>query len=82
MLKLIMTTILMTGIIFISMDIMKNYYKNKIQKTTINKCQDDPLPINDVFGQMFSEKSPWIQAINDEKTREVIEPNIRKTINF
>ena len=76
--KLIVLILFFIAIIFIVIDITKSYnkcpkrkIKYKFIPRTFKEEQELPVPINDVFGTMFENPSPWVGSftkVSDVKT--------------
>ena len=72
MLKLILLIIVFIGIIFITINIVKDGFKCEEKQIiyryiprTFDEEQEDPVYVSDIFKNLWSHKSPWIYGVAD-----------------
>ena len=65
--KILLLISFIISIIFITIDVTKSTFKCEEKKTeykyvprTFKEEQDSPVPIDDIFGSMFDNPSPWV----------------------
>ncbi len=65
--KVLLLILFIISIIFITIDMTKSTFKCEEKKTeykyvprTFNEEQNSPVPIDDIFGTMFDNPSPWV----------------------
>ena len=63
--------IIFIGIILIVIDITRSYYKCPPNKTefkyiprTFQQEQDNPIPLNEIVGNLFTNQDPWQGSFN------------------
>jgi hypothetical protein len=78
--KVILLILFVISIIFITIDITKSTFKcqkkqieYKYVPRTFKDEQNSPVPINDIFGSMFNNPSPWVGSF--------VEPDVNKKLN-
>lgn len=67
--KVLLVILFSISIIFITIDITKSNFKCEERKTeikyiprTFKEEQESPVPIENIFGSMFKNSSPWIDS--------------------
>ena len=65
--KILLLILFIISIIFITIDLTKSSFKCKDKITeyryvprTFKEEQESPVPIDDIFGSMFENSSPWV----------------------
>lgn len=83
---LIISVLFIIGVIFISIDVVKSYYKCPPDKTiykfvprTFEEEQDYPIPVETIFDKMFALPSPWVHSFDIHKTKKDSLDNIYKS---
>tara|TARA_B100001248_G_scaffold117146_1_gene87608 strand:+ start:360 stop:608 length:249 start_codon:yes stop_codon:yes gene_type:complete len=78
--KVLLSILFIISIIFITIDMTKSTFKCEKKQTeykyvprTFKEEQESPVPIDDIFGSMFNNPSPWVGSF--------VEPDANKKIN-
>ncbi len=71
MIKLIIIAILFVGMLLVSISIANSYNAcpapsvvYKFIPRSFAENQDNPVPLDDILGKMFTEPSPWVAQFN------------------
>ena len=67
--KILLLILFTISLIFITIDLTKSTFKCDAKKTeyryvprTFKEEQESPVPINEIFGSMFENSSPWVSS--------------------
>jgi hypothetical protein len=70
--KILLLILFTISLIFITIDVTKSTFKcdekiteYKYVPRTFKEEQESPVPINDIFGSMFENSSPWVGSFVD-----------------
>jgi hypothetical protein len=71
-----MKIIFVVSVIFLIIGVTKSYYKcppNRIEyryiPRTFKEEQDSPIPVSEIFNNMFKMPSPWLANVTTSPTR-------------
>lgn len=71
MIKVVILIILVIGLLLITLDLGWTYNSCPEQQIiykfiprSFSENQDNPVPLDDLFGKMFSDATPWIASFN------------------
>ena len=82
--RFIVLVLFLMGVIFIIIELTKSYNECPAKKIeyrylprTFKEEQESPIPIDDVYGTMFAQASPWVGSFtkNEENMRTLRDQN-------
>jgi len=81
----VMTAMLIIGIIFVTINLTQSYSKCQKTKTvyryvprTFIEDQENPVPLDDIFYDMFNNPTPYVASIDMGRRRDDIGQNLNK----
>jgi hypothetical protein len=84
-LGIIFKVLFVIGLLLIVVDLTKTYYKAPPNKTiyryiprTFVEEQENPVPLDDIFYQMFNNPTPWVASVDVQRRKSDIGENINK----
>ena len=82
---IIVKLLFIIGIILIIVDLAKTYNKCPPEKTvyryiprTFIEEQENPVPLDDIFYDMFNNPTPWVASVDVQRRKSDIAENINK----
>ena len=85
MIEIVMTGIFILGLIFVTISLTKAYSKCETVKTvyryvprTFIEDQENPIPLDDIFYDMFNNPEPYMASVDVERRRQDIGENLNK----
>lgn len=81
----VMTAMLIIGIIFVTINLTQSYSNCQKTKTvyryvprTFIEDQENPVPLDDIFYDMFNNPTPYVASIDMGRRRDDIGQNLNK----
>ena len=85
MITVIMKTLFIIGVMMIAIAIVRAYNNCEPPKTiyryiprTFIEDQENPVPLDDIFYNMFNNPTPWVASVDIERRRMDIGENLNK----
>jgi hypothetical protein len=84
-LKVIMQILFCIGLLMITIDLVKTYNRSPPPKTvyryvprTFVEEQENPVPLDDIFYEMFNNPTPWVASVDVERKKNDIGENLNR----
>lgn len=85
MLQIIMMLIFLIGLILVTISLTKTYNRCEPTKTvyryvprTFIEDQENPIPLDDIFYDMFNNPSPYVASVDITRRRQDLGENLNK----